>query len=199
LGVPIVSNDRVQELELYRIKSASTTIHLARLWFPKSNDRKCLFDLINYVGMEAMKLSHEKADVIVFGCTSGSFFGGLDFNKRLRIIEDETGIPATTTCTAMISALEYLKAKKLTIVSPYQEWLNLIEKKFFEDNGFTVMKVKSLGCVTAEDMTAVRPTDVVESAKDPRSLDPEAIPISCTSLRALVRSNNFTSRWASTS
>jgi len=97
-------------------------------------------------------------DIIVYGCTSGSFIMGKGFDKEIiKEIEMETGITATTVSTALIDALNLLKARKIAIGTPYSNDINERARKFFEDNGFEVIRIIGLNIARDVDIGKLEP------------------------------------------
>lgn len=84
-------------------------------------------------------------DLIVFGCTSGSCIEGIGFDQEcIRRIERASGIPGLTTSTAVLEAFRFLGTRRVAVLTPYPEETNLAEKKFLEDNGYTVTNIVSM-------------------------------------------------------
>lgn len=82
------------------------------------------------------------ADLVVFGCTSGSCIKGLGWDKEcIAKIERASGKPGLTTSTAVLESLKALNAKKIAVLTPYPADTNEAEKKFLEDNGFEVTTI----------------------------------------------------------
>ena len=81
-------------------------------------------------------------DLVVFGCTSGSCIKGFGWDQEcIRQIERASGKPGLTTSTAVLEALKALNSKKVAVLTPYPEATNDAEKKFLEDNGYTVTNI----------------------------------------------------------
>ena len=98
-----------------------------------------------YKGYPNMKL-------IVFGCTSGSCIKGSGWDKECsEVIERASGIPGLTSSTTVLEALKALGTKKVAVLTPYPEATNIIEKKFLEDNGFTVTNIVGMDVSCIDD------------------------------------------------
>ncbi len=93
----------------------------------------------------AAKYKGYAADLIVFGCTSGSCIRGLGWDKEcIDRIERASGIPGLTTSTAVIEALGALGTRKVAVLTPYPDATNAAEKEFLEDSGFEVTNIASI-------------------------------------------------------
>ena len=90
----------------------------------------------------AAKYKGYGADLVVFGCTSGSCIKGYGWDQEcIRQIERASGSPGLTTSTAVLEAMRALGTKKVAVLTPYPDATNEAEKKFLEDNGFEVTNI----------------------------------------------------------
>ena len=88
-------------------------------------------------------------DSIGYGCTSHSYVHGLGGDRELADrITFATGIPTTTTSSALINALHYLKINQIGVLSPHVDELNVRLEQFLIGNGFTVVQMTGLGIQT---------------------------------------------------
>lgn len=93
----------------------------------------------------AAKYKGQKFDLIVFGCTSGSFIRGAGWDREcMELIRRVSGIPGLTTSTAVLEALAALGARSVAVLTPYPDATNAAEKQFLEDNGFTVSAIAGM-------------------------------------------------------
>ena len=101
---------------------------------------------------EARKLAVGLVDIIVFGCTSGSFIGGLGYDKEIiKELEAATGIPSTTTSTCVLTAFKDLEVGKIALIGPYAKDILDVEVQFFKKNGIDVLYSKGFGYREMED------------------------------------------------
>lgn len=90
------------------------------------------------------ELIHAGVDIIVYGCTSGSFIEGIGWDQKiLKKIQEMTSIPATTASTGVVAALKHLKINKIALGTPYDNKITTLGKTFLENSGFNV--VNSIG------------------------------------------------------
>lgn len=131
-------------------------------------------------------LAASEPDVIAWMCTAGSFLKGKGHNDRLVAeMEAATGIPCTTTSTAMMAAFRQLGIRKLSMCTPYPFPVNDIEKKFLEDNGFRVLKCDGLDLVDNNIIVHLPPGVLYRLARTVDTPEAEGVFISCTGLDAL--------------
>jgi len=134
----------------------------------------------------AEELATAEVDIIVYGCTTGSLLEGIEWENKLReSIEKHTGIKTITTAQAVVEALRRLGAKKIVVATPYIEELNQREKRFLEDSGFEVLRIKGLGIVKNTDIGRQPPWVAYRLAKEVFHRDADAVFISCTNFRTI--------------
>lgn len=141
-----------------------------------------LIEMGKHVEEAASLLAQARPDIILFGCTIGSLIKGVGYDKDIiGRIERTAGIRATTTTSAVLEALQVLKAKKLSITTPYLEELNQAERSFLEKSGFEVVSIKGLG-IGDKGIKYVRPEEMYRFTRDNFNEDSDVAFISCTGL-----------------
>jgi maleate isomerase len=128
-------------------------------------------------------LEDVRPDLLVFHCTAVSTWDSqMDVTISERI-QAATGIRTTTTATALIHALQRLKAQKIVLLTPYIEEINDREIHFLQHHGIEVLVCKGLGLRGPHEMLAVDPRAWFELAMKTRHPDADAYLISCTAIR----------------
>jgi maleate isomerase len=110
-------------------------------------------------------------DVIVYGCTSGSFVDVVSMATARTI-------PAVTASQAVVAALKTLTAKTVSVATPYIDAVNQREKAFLESNGFYVVDMKGLDLLQNTDIGNQSPDTVYTLATSLKKADVTFI--SCT-------------------
>lgn len=184
LGIMVPSVNKTMEPELYRLVPKGVSLHFSRIRQVEDTLEQ-LTRMIEDVPRVAVELSDAGVDVIAFGCTTGSLVKGSGYDKEItEKIESSVHIKATTTSTAVLEALKELKIVKLSVATPYKEWLNEKEKEFLEAHGFEVLSIKGLNCLGSE--TANVPLErVYRLAKGVYRPKADGVFISCTDLRSI--------------
>ena len=82
-------------------------------------------------------------DMAHFNCTTGSLVGGPGYDKKMceDIAKASGAKKGNTTSTAVLSALNALGSKHISIVTPTADDINEMEKNFFEANGYDVLSI----------------------------------------------------------
>lgn len=191
LGVMIPASDAVVERDFAYYLPRSVSFHVARLMQTldaAAAGTKNLDGMIDYVPEASKALIPVEPDMILFCCTSASFYRGPDWSHELdRKITELTGAPTITTSTALLLALKALKAKSFYLVTPYPDHVNQNERHFFEANGAKVTGVHTFNCTYSRQIGDVTPDRIlaglIEKRKEASVAD--CVVISCTGFRSL--------------
>jgi len=169
------------EPEFYRMAPDGVSVHTARMGL-KETTPEALVEMAEHAGEAAALLATAEVDVIVYGCTTGSLVGGVEWEKRLvQRIEGETGIPTLSTIRAVVDALKALGVRRVGVATPYTDDLNRLEQAFLESQGMEVTAIRGLGLVRNVDIGR---TDGAAVEKLARAVarGADTIFISCTNL-----------------
>ncbi len=196
IGIIIPATNATFEPECYRMVPEGVSFHFARMALTELSPAG-LREMGKSACEKGRELALVGADIIVFGCTSGSFAEGQGHDEKIiRELEGETGIPALATSSAVLKALRRLGIGPMAVCSPYSDELNARLKDFFGAHGHPVTAIRGLGFVKhgTHFPLAPRPVSLVNiqeptvAYKLARIVDgPEAqgLLISCTNLRTL--------------
>jgi len=182
LGLILPSVNRATEADLYRCLPAGVTAHFTRMQFRESS-REYYERMVNDVPEGAEMLSHAQVHALMFACTTGSLYGGLGYDQRIiSTMQQHCTAPCSTTSTAVVEALRELGARRISIVTPYPDWLDELERQFIQDSGFEVTNIQGMGLMDCGD---VLPEDVYRFAKRYADRSADVLFISCMGLRTL--------------
>jgi maleate isomerase len=210
IGLIIPSSNTTMEPEFYQHLPQGVSLHTARM------------PIINATPEELLKMAEElegcvellrtaRVDVVVFGCTSGSFLMGKGYDRELEArIEKVAEVPAVTTSHAVLEALKDKEVQRLAIATPYIDEINDMEVKFFSDYGFPVEIIRGLNIADTLQIGRCDPSDAyklgLEVVREKPNVD--GLFISCTNFRTFeiieplsrdigkpVVSSNQTSLW----
>lgn len=121
-------------------------------------------------------------DACIYGCTSGTIAIGNDKITE-HIQKARPGVPVTNPVTAVLAAFKALKAKKITILTPYLESVNDEVATFFTSQGMKVLNIGGFGFDNDTTMTFISPADIKRAALKICNPNADLIFITCTSLR----------------
>ena len=132
------------------------------------------------------ELSTAQVDCIAYCCTVSGIILGIEKDKEFcSQMEKETGIPTTSTLSAMLEALELLKLKKLVVISPYPEQTHLAEEKFFHANGYNLIKSRNMGIESGVKYGLVTPGEIYQFSKKNWDEKADGLFISCMNFNAM--------------
>ena len=124
----------------------------------------------------AKRLSFANPDIVVFGCTSGSFIEGEEWNQKIsQEIRNILDVPVITSSSAIVEALKALGAKRIAVGTPYPDDVNEKLRAFLHYHGFEVIRMGSVPYVYSKTEYAA-----YKLAKRLDGEDIDAILISCT-------------------
>jgi len=183
LGLIVPSSNTTMEMELHDYLPRGVSLHTSRMPLRNVTEEELL--KMSALAVESARLLKDAdVELILYGCTSGSFIGGENFEKELEAkIEDEVNVPVVSTSTAVVEALKILDAQSLLVITPYTEEINEREKEFLEANGFEVLDIRGLGIEENLQIGRLEPYEAYRLAKASFIEEADAIFISCTNLR----------------
>ena len=125
--------------------------------------------------------------VLTFGGTSATFMRGIGYDKEViaRMEAALPGVPASTTSTASVRALQALGTKRVSFVGPYVKEVTTRGGEFFEASGFEVTGAHGLEIednLELNDLSLERVYDFTKKSAEP---DADTIFISCTGIRTV--------------
>ncbi|WP_456394999.1 maleate cis-trans isomerase family protein [Thermococcus sp.] len=183
IGLMVPSSNTTMEMELFSALPEGVSLHTARMPLRNVNEEELV--KMSALAVDSAKLLRDAdVDIILYGCTSGSFIGGRDFEKELEArIEGEVNIPVVTTSTAVIEALKILDAGDILVITPYTDEINSREREFLEANEFNVLDIRGLGIEENTKIGRLEPYEAYRLAKATFMDEADALFISCTNLR----------------
>lgn len=140
LGAPNI----VLEPDFYRVVPPEVTIHTERMWFPaqKGGPGEDLRNMNKDIARATRYLASMDPDLIVYGCTSGSFLEGIGHEKEIvSIIQKEIDVHAVTTTSACVEAIRQMGIQRVSVATPYGDYINERLRLFFEVAGFELINV----------------------------------------------------------
>jgi len=122
-------------------------------------------------------------DCIAYLCTAMSFIRGAGYDLEIvQRLQQATGLPATTTSTALVNALHSVSVHRLTVVAPYPESVTEKLAEFLYGNGFEVVTFHSMGIAQGNEIGNVSPQDLYRVVRKADNTRAEGVFISCTNL-----------------
>lgn len=189
IGLITLATDTSVLPEYARVMPDGVAVYPAPIVLPRGEvTPAALAEMLDGEQLEraAELLLWSEVDTIVFACTTGSLVHGVGWDRALiGRIEGASGKPATTTTTAVLSALRAVGASTLAVATPYIDELNAIERRFLEESGFRVASIAGLSCATDAEIGRLEPADAFALAERVDAPEADAVFISCTNFHCL--------------
>ena len=186
IGLLVPSINTTMETEFWRIAPEGVSVHSARIAGGRHGTPEELRSMESASLKAAEEVAMVEPDVVVYGCTSGSFFEGPEWNKK--ICEQLTAItkaPTVTTAGGMAACLMAAGHRRVDVVTPYVELTNERLKQFLKAHGIDVLKLGTFDMLDMFDHAKIQPEEIYAKVKEITSPEAEAVFIACTQLRAL--------------
>lgn len=191
IGIMIPSVNITMEPELWKMAPKGVGIYTSRM-LAQGCSVEDLKKQDTYVESCAEELATAEPDIILFGCTSGSFLGGVQWENEIKQrITKISHCPSITTTGAVLEAMKVLHKKNITIVSPYTEEVAQLEAKFFTEKGYRIVSEKNMGFDTGKDIYSQSQETVYRFAKSAVTKETELLFISCTNFPSFAVSKQL--------
>jgi maleate cis-trans isomerase len=190
IGVMVPSTNTTCEADFQLTVPRDVTIHGQRLWMTNEGTGDEAYLRMNAeIESGARYLATARVDVIVYGCTTGSFYKGPGWDREmLELIRREAGVPAVATSPSVVEALRSFGARRISVATPYPEWNNRRLRAYLEAQGFEVLNVDGEPRAAAAGNQGINdqdPETVVEFASRVCRPEADALLCSCTAWRSV--------------
>ena len=183
IGVIIPSTNTGVEYDLQKIRLDGVTWHPSRFWIElkdwaeesdaSGDDANTVFerflDLIrDEIPLSIRNVLSANMTHIMLGMSAETFWGGLEgnieFENQIQSLVGDLGL--TTGAGAMRDALNAFEAKKISVITPYPPVGDDNVRRFFNDIGFEVHKVKGMHRPSATAIAETTIPDVLDAVRE---------------------------------
>ena len=186
IGLLVPSINTTMETEFWRIAPEGVSVHSARIAGGRHGTPEELRSMENASKKAAEDVAMVEPDVVVYGCTSGSFFEGPEWNKKIcEQLSAITKAPTVTTAGGMAACLMANGHKRVDVVTPYVELTNERLKQFLKAHGIDVVKLGTFDMLDMFDHAKIQPEEIYRKVKEITTPEADAVFVACTQLRAL--------------
>ena len=186
IGLLVPSINTTMETEFWQIAPPGVSVHSARISGGREGTPEELRSMENASKVAARDIGMVEPDVVVYGCTSGSFFEGPAWNKKIsEQLTEITRAPTVTTAGGMAACLMAGGHRRVDVVTPYVELTNERLKQFLEAHGISVQTLGTFDMLDMFDHAKIQPEEIYRKVKEITTPKSEAVFIACTQLRAL--------------
>ena len=186
IGLLVPSINTTMETEFWRIAPDGVSVHSARIAGGRHGTPEELRGMENASKQAAQDVAMVEPDVVVYGCTSGSFFEGPEWNRRIaEQLTKITGAPTVTTAGAMATCLLAGGHKRVDVVTPYVELTNERLKQFLKAHDIDVVTLGTFDMLDMFDHAKIEPSEIYRKVREITTPRSEAVFVACTQLRAM--------------
>lgn len=181
-AVLIPSTNTSVQPEFDAMRPPGVTNHISRIAIPNiplANDAdfQRLIELIAAAQDEAVESAMScEPDRLVLGISAETFWDGLAASRKLKTyLEDKTQLPVSMGSEAAAAALAIWNARRIAVVTPYQPVGDANVKRFFEEAGFEVRRVKGLKCASPVAIAHVSEAELRDAVREVDGDDVDAV------------------------
>lgn len=139
LGVLTPQANTTVEPELAILMPHGTAWINGRLMSGKPTISARLRDYFANFDNSVLQFANAPVGAIAFACTGASYLAGTDAeDTTLQRLSDRLGVPTFTAASAVVDALRALDARRIGLVSPYDDELNAASATYWPARGFTI-------------------------------------------------------------
>ncbi|WP_329567536.1 maleate cis-trans isomerase family protein [Streptomyces sp. NBC_01361] len=185
-GIGVVAPfDFALDRELWRWTPEEISLHLTRTPYVPvevSVDMARLISEHETLQHAVTALDAVRPVSFAYACTSGSFVGGIAYERAMcaSMSGSGRGMPSVTTSGALLEALQELGARRVSVITPYTQSLTDALADYLAEADIDVVSREYMG-LTGE-IWQVGYRDVVELARSADLTDADCLFISCTNL-----------------
>ena len=183
IGVIIPSTNTAVEYDMQKVNVPGVTWHPSRFWVESpelNNDEAFLY----FLGLIRKEIPVSIRDVltsnpshIMMGMSAETFWGGVEGNKQFieRVLNQIGELGLTTGANACSEALEVFGAKRIAVLTPYQEVGDKQVHSYFSQLGYDVKRVIGLRCDSATSIAETPDGQVMAAVRKLDGDDVDAI------------------------
>ena len=137
IGLIVPSTNTINEPEFYRMAPRGVSIHTGRIKLLGKATTESYHAMADETARAASELATAEVDVVVWGCTSGSVI--VPREKLEAAMTEQAGVPSVTTFGSVLAALTTMGAKRISMGTPYVDFVNEEEARLVEKEGIEVV------------------------------------------------------------
>lgn len=189
IGLIVPSTNTTAEPDFRLAAPRDVTVHAHRMWLDAATSGDIIDRMNSDVEKGAKYLYTANVDLIVYCCTTGSFYKGRGYDQEMMdMMEKIAEAPAVATAPAAVDALTHFGVKNISIASPYGEWQNGRVRAYYTEAGFNVLNVEGEPVAVASGNAGIcdqPPESVLEFSTGVCRPEAEALFCSCTAWRSM--------------
>ena len=184
LGLLVPVNNTTMEPELLAWLPAGSRCTTLRI--PRGKGTLAPADLPAYVAQGthlAEQFATGNIDLVVYGCTAAGFMMGPARDAEIaHELARITGKPVVTTASAMVLALQHVRAKRIALVTPYLELVNQSLRRFIAQSAIDVEVLASFKAKSVDELAAITADQIAALSREIMRETCDALFIACSQL-----------------
>ena len=186
IGLLATAINTVMEPEFWQLVPPGVSVHTTRVPTERAGTPEALREMEAASLAAAAEVAKGEPGVVVWGCTSSSFYEGPAGNERVkRELSAIVNAPAVTAAGAMADCLKANGIRRVNVVTPYVQTTNERLKQFLAACGIEVVELATFDMLDMFDHAKILPEDIYAKVKEITTPDSDAVFVACTQLRAL--------------
>ncbi|MGH7777495.1 MAG: maleate cis-trans isomerase family protein [Candidatus Dormibacterales bacterium] len=188
VGVIVPSSNTVVEPDFQSLRPADVTVHSARMHLVETTVAGERAMLEKHLPQAVEDIASMRPHVVAFACTSaGALIGQEAEQDLIARMADSCGCPVVSTNDAAGRLVERSRARRVAILTPYLDELNVGIGASIERRGVEVVALAGMGLSENFKIASVPPEEIVEYALARLTgLAFDLLFVSCTNFRALA-------------
>jgi maleate cis-trans isomerase len=184
VGLMVPANNTTMEHELAAWLPAASACR--RVGIPRGKGMLNNETLPAYIE-QAMTLARvfagDDLDIVAYGCTAAGFLAGPARDAEIATeLGEITGKPVVTTASAMTAVLQHIGARRIALVTPYQDFVNERLRAFLGQSDIAVETLASFNAETVDELAAITSDQIAAMARDAMRPQCDALFIACSQL-----------------
>jgi maleate isomerase len=183
VGLLVPSTNAVMERDLWRMAPLDVTFVTARMAY----DRRLaplerLERQLDFLPQAIDDVVSASADVVLYGCTSGSFIHGRVWEERfLEDLRERTSRPVVLTARALTDAAQTVGIRRAIVVTPYRHEVNERLLAYLSEVGIEASRLVVLEGAPPETIAL---DEIRKALRGAPANGADGFVVACTSLRA---------------
>ena len=185
VGLMVPANNTTMQVELPAWLPAGSTVTTVKI--PRGQGLLTVDQIPAYrnaaIALARQHFANGNLDLIAYGCTAAGFLSGPGGDAELSdMLTQAAGLPVVTVSRAMVRALQYEKARRVAVVTPYQDAVNLQLEAFLNDGGIEIVRLDTFRAPDVMSLGRITAIEVQELARKTMGPDCDALFIACSQL-----------------
>lgn len=195
VGLLVPSPNTIMEQDLNNGLDGLASVHTARMYLVETTRDAEAEMLDRYLPQAVADIATMKPDVTVFGCTSAGALRGPEYDRELCAdIATKTGATTISTIKAVSDAISDVGARRVAVLTPYVDELNLKIRESIEASGVEVLEIDGLGIVDGFNLAEPPAAEIATRAiRLIGKTNPDLLFISCTNFAGLAAADHIES------